>query len=224
MLVMIGVLGTVLIAAGIAALITKRPAKGSSPERGLASFMGITQLPSGHLAPDFTLSDQNGQTVSLDGLRGRAVVLEFMDSHCTDICPIISQEFVDAHRDLGTKADRTVFVAVNVNPWHSSRADVAAFTDNQGLNRVPQWHFVTGSPAELQPIWKAYGVTVIAPNPTTDVQHSDTMFFIDPSGQERYLAEPTDDHMANGTSYLPPVQVAEWGHGIATYATKLAPH
>ncbi len=183
--------------------------------------MGITAIPGVRQAPDFTLTDQNGQVVSLDGFRGKAVVLEFMDSHCTDICPIISQEFVQAHRDLGAAASQVAFVAVNVNPWHYGRADVTAFTDNEGLNQVPEWHFVTGSPGQLQTIWKAYGITVIAPNPTVDVQHSDTMFFIDPAGNERVVAEPSDDHMPNGTSYLPAPQIAEWGHGIATYAAKL---
>lgn len=52
-------------------------------------------------APGFTLTDQDGQAMSLASLRGRAVVLEFMDPHCTDICPIVSREFIDAYRDLG---------------------------------------------------------------------------------------------------------------------------
>ncbi|MBO0731527.1 MAG: SCO family protein [Acidimicrobiaceae bacterium] len=217
----IAALGAVLIAGGISALVHHRSSKSNN---GLATFMNVTRLPANHLAPDFTLSDQNGRTVSLDGLRGKAVVLEFMDSHCTDICPIVSQEFVDAHRDLGARASQIAFVAVNVNPWHTTRADVASFTDDQGLNRVPEWHFLTGPPDQLQPIWKAYGIEVVAPNPNVDVQHSDTMYFIDPSGQERMVAEPTDDHMANGTAYLPPAQIVHWGKGIATYAAEFAPH
>jgi cytochrome oxidase Cu insertion factor (SCO1/SenC/PrrC family) len=48
--------------------------------------------------------DQNGHRLSLASFRGRAVVLEFMDPHCVDICPIVSQEFVDAYDDLGKAA------------------------------------------------------------------------------------------------------------------------
>lgn len=41
----------------------------------------------------------------------RAVILEFMDTHCVDICPIVSQEFVDAYHDLGATASHAVFLA-----------------------------------------------------------------------------------------------------------------
>jgi len=47
-------------------------------------------------APGFLLTDQAGHAVSLTSLRGRVVVLEFMDPHCTCICPIVSQEFISA--------------------------------------------------------------------------------------------------------------------------------
>ena len=64
----------------------------------------------------------------LVGLRGKVVVLEFMDPHCVDICPIVSQEFVDAYHDLGPLAAKVVFVAVNVNQYHATVADIAAFS------------------------------------------------------------------------------------------------
>jgi hypothetical protein len=44
----------------------------------------------------FTLTDQDDRTLALSALRGEVVVLEFMDPHCTDIGPIVSQEYVDA--------------------------------------------------------------------------------------------------------------------------------
>ena len=58
---------------------------------GLANLMQLSPVP-GARAPGFTLTDQNGHTMSLASLRGKVVVLEFMDPHCTDICPIVSQE------------------------------------------------------------------------------------------------------------------------------------
>ena len=41
-----------------------------------------------------------------------------MDPHCADICPIVSQEFLAAYRDLGAAASHAVFVAVNVNAYY----------------------------------------------------------------------------------------------------------
>jgi cytochrome oxidase Cu insertion factor (SCO1/SenC/PrrC family) len=103
-------------------------------------------------APGFTLTDRGGQATSLAGLKGHVVVLEFMDPHCTDICPIVSQEFLDAYRDLGASAPRVVFLAVDVNRYHLRVADVAAFSREQPLTRIPAWNFPTGSYPSLQAV------------------------------------------------------------------------
>src|SRR5204862_6956979 len=62
----------------------------------LANMMQLSPVPHA-AAPGFTLTDQAAHPLSRARLRGTVVVLEFMDPHCTDICPIMSQEFVDAY-------------------------------------------------------------------------------------------------------------------------------
>jgi cytochrome oxidase Cu insertion factor (SCO1/SenC/PrrC family) len=172
-------------------------------------------------APGFTLTDQGGHAMSLASLRGRVVVLDFMDPHCTDICPIVSQEFVDAYRDLGASAPQVVFLAVNVNRYHLQVADVAAFSSEQRLTKIPAWHFLTGSYPSLRAVWQAYQIEVNAPGPDADVIHSSQMYFIDPQGRERFLASPMADHTASGSPYLPASQLASWGRGIAQVASHL---
>lgn len=188
------------------------PSNVSTP---LADLMQLSPVP-GAAAPGFTLTDQAGKPVSLASFRGKAVVLTFMDSHCTDVCPIVSREYIDAHRYLGVSASQVVFVAVNVNPNHLRVADVAAFSSEQQLNTLgSSWYFLTGSLASLRAIWHAYGIEVIAPNPTADVIHTSIIYFIDRQGRERYVAAPMDDHTKKGVAYLPPAQLTSWARGIA---------
>ena len=175
----------------------------------LADLMSLSPVPA-HAAPGFTLTDQSGRRVSLAGFRGRAVVLGFMDPRCTDICPIVSQEFAMAYRDLGPQADRVEFLAVNVNQYQEGLPSVRQFSAEHGLTAVPTWHFLTGSTADLRSVWKAYGVAVEA-NPTGDVVHTSLLYFIDPSGVERYLAMPD-----TSKAYL-----TQWGTGIARYSARL---
>jgi cytochrome oxidase Cu insertion factor (SCO1/SenC/PrrC family) len=172
----------------------------------LANLMALSPVPHTR-AHAFSLTDQRGRAISLASFRGRAVVLEFMDPHCTDICPIISQELIDANKDLGSKASRVVFLAVNVNRFHTSVADMRTFTNEHSLSSI--------QPSLLKAIWADYGVTVVAPSPTADVVHSSLIFFINRKGQEQYLANPTDLHTASGTSYLPAGSLSDWGKGIA---------
>jgi cytochrome oxidase Cu insertion factor (SCO1/SenC/PrrC family) len=192
----------------------------ASVSTSLSDLMQLSPAPV-RAAPGFALTDQGGYTVSLAGLRGRVVVLEFMDPHCTDICPIVSQEFIDAYRDLGASAARVVFVAVNVNRYHLRVADVAAFSSEQRLTQVPSWHFLTGSYPSLAAVWQDYDISVDAPGPDADVIHSSQMYFIDPQGRERFVADPMADHTASGSSYLPAGQLASWGQGIALVARQL---
>ncbi len=193
----------------------------ASVPTSLANLMGLSPVPE-QTAPGFTLTDQAGHTLSLASFKGHAVVLEFMDPHCTDICPIVSQEFVGAYHDLGSAASRVVFVAVNVNAYHHGVADVAAFSREQQLNTIPSWHFFTGPVASLQAVWTAYHVYVQAPNLNADIVHTSVVYFIDPSGKERFAASPMVDHTSNGTAYLPIAQQADWGRGIALIARQLA--
>jgi protein SCO1/2 len=159
--------------------------------------------------------------VSLASLRGDAVVLEFMDPHCTDICPIVSAEFLDAYRDLGASAPRVVFLAINVNPYFRSVTDMAAYSQEHQLTSIPSWHFLTGALAGLRQVWQAYDVTVQAPSRNADVIHTSVIYFIDASGRERYVAAPMDDHTAARSAYLPAGQLTDWGHGIALVARQL---
>ena len=183
----------------------------------LANEMLLTPLPR-QQAPGFTLTDQAGRTMGLSALRGKVVVLEFMDPHCTDICPIVSQEFVDAYHHLGAAAGKVAFIAINVNQYHKSVADMAAYSRQEGLNTIPGWHLFTGSVPALKNAWRDYNIAVQAPNPDADIIHTSALYFIDPQGREAFVASPMVDHTKKGTAFLPAKQVSQWAKGIALIA------
>jgi cytochrome oxidase Cu insertion factor (SCO1/SenC/PrrC family) len=193
----------------------------ASVSTSLANLMVLSPVP-GDRAPGFTLTDQNGHTMSLASLHGKVVVLQFMDPHCTDICPIVSAEFVKAYHDLGPLASKVVFAAINVNAYHARVQDMAKYTRAQALDTIPSWHFFTGPVPAMKAVWRGYNIQVYAPNPDADVQHTSAVYFIDPQGRERYLASPEVDHTKSGTAYLPASQQIAWGHGIALIARQLA--
>ncbi len=200
-----GVAAIVVAAAGLGVHYWRQ--MGSSPTSAAGPYqqlMGLTALDNPvRTAPDFQLTDQNGKTVSLSSLKGKVVVLDFMDPVCTDICPIVSAELVKANQLLGNKAQDVEFLAVNVNQYHESEADVRKFSKAHGLEQLPNWHFLTGNTAALKAVWKAYGISVV-PNPTGDVEHSSFMFFIDKQGNEAYVANPDNSKSTIG----------KWAQGI----------
>jgi cytochrome oxidase Cu insertion factor (SCO1/SenC/PrrC family) len=163
------------------------------------NLMGLSPVPA-VAAPGFRLTDQDGRTLSLSSLRGKVIVLEFMDPHCTDICPLVSQEYVDAYHDLGKKASQVVFTAVNVNQYFNQVQDVAAYSTEHQLSSIPDCHFFTGPVSALRATWQGYNVAVAAPDPNADIVHTSIVYFIGPDGRERYVAAPMTDYPKTGTA------------------------
>jgi len=71
-------------------------------------------------------------------------------------------------------------------------------------------------------VWRDYHITVQAPTPDAGIVHTSAVYFLDPQGWHRYLAAPVVKHTKSGTAYLPPAQIAAWGHGMALLARHLA--
>jgi cytochrome oxidase Cu insertion factor (SCO1/SenC/PrrC family) len=133
-------------------------------------------------APDFRLSDQYGKLVSIGAERGRAVILTFVDPHCTTFCPRESIVLNDAIAKLPA-ADRPAIFAVNVNPPVSAPA--ALRQEARRFKWLPQWRWATGSPARLRAVWSDYHIQVI---PTkNDIGHTEAAYVIDGNGDQRAL-------------------------------------
>jgi len=136
-------------------------------------------------APAFALTDQNGRPVSLASLRGKVVLLTFLDPVCTSDCPLIAQEFRAADQVLGASSRNVELVAVVANPVYRSLAYTRAFDSQEGLSRLTNWLFLTGSLAQLQQSWKNYSVTAQILPGGGMIAHNDVAFVIDAAGRTR---------------------------------------
>lgn len=136
-------------------------------------------------APAFSLVDQYGKPVSLASLRGKTVALTFLDDTCTTDCPVIAQEFRTADSYLGTDARRADLVAINANPRFITPDYLAAFDEQEGLENVGNWLYLTGSLGELQRVWASYGESVIYLPAGAMIGHSEFAYVIDADGHTR---------------------------------------
>jgi len=134
-------------------------------------------------APNFRLTSQFGQPVSLSAFRGKVVILAFTDSQCTTICPLTTASMVAAKDLLGQAGDHVQLLGIDANPEATSRADVMAYSRSHGM--VNQWDFLTGSPAQLRAVWRAYHVYVQIEKGQID--HTPALYVIDQQGREREL-------------------------------------
>jgi cytochrome oxidase Cu insertion factor (SCO1/SenC/PrrC family) len=130
----------------------------------------------------FQLTDQNGHQVSLASLRGKVVLLTFLDPVCTTDCPIIGAEFKQAGVLLGSADKKVELVAVAANPTYLSTAVTRAYDAEVGLTNVPNWLYLTGSLTQLEHVWDQYGVTVQNLPAGAMTAHNDIAFVISPQG------------------------------------------
>jgi cytochrome oxidase Cu insertion factor (SCO1/SenC/PrrC family) len=151
----------------------------------LATATDGAPTPLHNSAPAFSLVNQNGRPVSLSSLRGKTVALTFLDPVCTSDCPVIAQEFHEADTLLGSAAKGVEFIAIDANPRYTSPDDLVAFDQQEGLNHVSNWLYLTGSKAQLQGIWDAYGILVEYAAGGAMIAHGDTAYVINPQGDLR---------------------------------------
>jgi len=160
-------------------------------------------------APGFTLDDQSGQPVSLRSYRGEVVFLTFGDPECTAVCPMTTAALLDAKTMLGAAGSRVQLLAVDANPKAASVGDVRSYSELHGM--LSQWHFLTGSLAQLRSVWKAYSVGVTISQNQAD--QAGPIFVIAPDGKlaKLYLTRP---------SYA---AVGQLGQLLASEASRLLP-
>jgi protein SCO1 len=139
-------------------------------------------------APAFTLHDEQGRPVSLAALRGRPVLITFIDPLCRDYCPLEAQHLGDVVRSAGTKP---TVVSVSVNTAGDVPSVLAL--DRRKWKLPSQWRWALGSGDQLAQVWKRYGIEVIVSRKKVagvtvqQVSHTEAAYLVDANGWQRAL-------------------------------------
>lgn len=139
-----------------------------SPYRG-------STVPPGLRAPNFTLRDFRGTSVTMSRLRGRVVVLSFVDSKCKEQCPIVTNVIARAMERLSTSVRKEVVpLLMSVNPPVDTPASIHRFLASR--NALALTYLVAPVP-EMRPIWRAYGIVPAVATGNADIHSSDVRVF-----------------------------------------------
>ncbi len=147
-------------------------------------------------AADFALHDQHGRLVRLSAQRGKLVLVTFLYTHCTDICPLIADHLNAALGRMSHQRSAVRVLAVSVDPVGDTPKAVHSYVSEHHL--LPEFHYLTGTRVELAKVWQSYNVLVLNRNPES-VGHSGYIFLLDRSGKARvfYGAKATPDQVAH---------------------------
>jgi hypothetical protein len=152
----------------------------------LAESINGIATPQNSPAQGFSLAGPGGRTVTLAGLRGKVVLLTFLDPVSVTDSTVIAQEFRQAGQLLAADSGRVELVAINDNPVFTQRAYLQAFDQQEGLSRVSNWLYLTGSGDQLMQLSVHFGLPTLLQPGGVAVSHPDYAFVIDQRGNLRW--------------------------------------
>lgn len=137
------------------------------------AFHGSVITPPLPLA-DFSLTDQYNSTVHLSDFRGKYVLIYFGFTNCTEECPLTMGYLKQMYDKLGSLASQTQVIMITTDPARDTPQALGDFLGHFN----PAFIGLTASMTDMQPVWKEFGVTVLASGET----HSSYVYVVDPQG------------------------------------------
>jgi cytochrome oxidase Cu insertion factor (SCO1/SenC/PrrC family) len=111
-----------------------------------------------YVPPSVSLWDQDGKKVLLPTVLndGRPLLVNFVFTSCTAICPMLGHLLGEVSRRLGTHADAVHLVSISIDPEHDSPDRLRDYAQHLGAG--PNWTFYTSTLGDSIKIQKAFGV------------------------------------------------------------------
>jgi protein SCO1/2 len=114
----------------------------------------------GAAVPDFTLTDQTGQRVSLSRFAGKVVAVTFIYTSCPlpDYCFRLSNNFGRLRKRLSGQMGRDlVLLSISFDPVHDQPEVLAKYASSWKAD-PNSWRFLTGTPAEVKAVCRMFGL------------------------------------------------------------------
>jgi cytochrome oxidase Cu insertion factor (SCO1/SenC/PrrC family) len=141
----------------------KKKSKGKCPKCGMdlrpaahsEASHEAAPPPSKMNVPDVELLDQNGRKIHFytDLVKGHTVVINFIFTTCTTICPPLGATFARVQKELDNKSVR--FISISVDPATDTPERLKAWGEK--FHAGDGWTFVTGDKPRVDELLNALG-------------------------------------------------------------------
>lgn len=101
----------------------------------------------GHSIGEFSMTNQDGETVTLDEVKGKIHVAEYFFTHCGSICPIMNKQMQRVHRKFKSNDDVKI-LSFTVDPQNDTVQRMTWYANKHNASG-DNWHFLTGDKEDL---------------------------------------------------------------------------
>lgn len=100
-----------------------------------------------HTIADFSLVNQNGETITQKDYENKIYVADFFFTTCPTICPIMTKNMADIQRRIKNKND-VMLLSHSVTPQIDSVAQLKKYAIEKGVDDS-KWNLVTGDKKQI---------------------------------------------------------------------------
>lgn len=130
----------------------------------IAGGAATKQVAVGQTVPDFVLTDQKHERVRLSQFSGKIVVMNFIYTSCPlpNFCLRLANNFNVLQKRFRQQLGRDlVLLTITFDPTHDTPEVLASYAATWDADPV-QWHFLTGSLADVQQVCAMFGARAYA--------------------------------------------------------------
>lgn len=138
----------------------------------------------GEVNTPFEFTNQWGETITRDDLKGKVWVAYFFFTTCPSICPIMNRNAIDVQTEFAKNPD-VLLVGFTVDPENDTVGVLKKWAEKHNAQRG-KWHFLTGKRETLYNLSReTFKLGVDPGDETHPIVHSDKLVLIDRLGRIR---------------------------------------
>ena len=145
-----------------------------------------------HKIADFSLTNQNGKTITQNTYKDKIYVADFFFTTCQTICPIMTDHMVEIQKEIIDDPD-VMLLSHSVTPEIDNIAQLKRYAEKKGVN-AKKWNLVTGDKKEIYKLArKSYlAVKDNGDGGPFDMVHTENFMLIDKKRQIRGFYDGTN--------------------------------
>ena len=150
-------------------------------------------------APDFTLTHHSGESFSSTQVDSTVRVIDFFFTRCKGICPVLTERMQEL-ADILEPHRGWALISISVDPEHDTPEVLRTYRQQRGIDS-PNWHFLTGTEAEVRTLIRdgfKLPVQDNPDNPDEPILHSPRMVLLDAQGNFRGFYDAFDEEAMAG--------------------------
>ncbi len=145
-----------------------------------------------HRIADFSLTNQNGKTITQEDYKDKIYVADFFFTTCQTICPIMTDNMLEIQKKI-IADNEVMLLSHTVTPKIDTVAQLKRYADEKGVN-ASKWNLVTGDKKQIYELArKSYlAVKDNGDGGPFDMIHTENFMLIDKKRQIRGFYDGTD--------------------------------